>query len=202
MKTFLITDAEGVLPDIIEISILVCRDHCLIDIFHEYGIPSDKQKHLKSASYCHCIPYASLCYITPNSSENLLSKAREFVSHYPSAIVISNDKSSKSDIYHLISSWYLDLEYCNIYVGDWLVRVHQQSHLESRRAKLQCKIILGISCNLHTLPLYKQKHTPSHQAKYQHGYHCSLYDTYELFLFLRNAWSTVAAAHTSTSSSA
>jgi len=184
MKTFLITDVEGQLPDIIEITILVCIDHRLVDIFHEYGIPSDRQKHLASASYCHCIPYTSLCQITHNSSEILLSRARDFVSLYQSAIVLSNDKSSKSDIYKLISSWNLDLEYCNIYVGDWLIRVNQQSHLESRHAKFQSKSILGKSCNIHTLPLRQQKPTPTNLAKYQHGSHCSLYDTFEIFLEL------------------
>ena len=180
----LIIDVEGQDPDIVEITILVYNNYQIIDIFHDYAIPTNEITHNLTASFCHCIPYSSLIKVTKNSPSHLLEKARVFASQYIPATVISNDKVCNSDIFHIINKWNLNLTYQIHYLGDWIYRIHQPSHQLSRFAKFFHTPICTTTCHLHTLSLFHQKPTATNIAKESHGAHCSLYDSYELFLSL------------------
>ena len=193
MKTYLLIDVEGEAPDIVEFSILVCQNQRILHVFHDCALPSNKVSHNQKAPYCHCISYSTLYRITANTPQQLLDKARAFVVSYTPAVVLSNDKVFHSDIYKIVSSWKLNLCYHNVYLGDWLHRAHQAYHLEARSLKFHQSPICNRTCTLHHLPLCQRKPTPTNLVKRQHGAHCSLYDAYEIFLFLRHAWPSVAA---------
>lgn len=188
-KPYLLIDVEGQHPDILELTILVYYQHKIIDIFHSYSIPLNPIKVQREAPYCHCLSVSQLKNNTKDSPQILLQKGRAFALKYCPAIALSNDISIKSDIAAIVSNWNIELTYKNIYLGDWVQRATHKSHIQARLAKFQQQSICGFQCNvrrLHSIPHKTSSTNATSVIKKQHGAHCSLYDAYELFLYLED----------------
>jgi hypothetical protein len=195
-------DIEGVLPNVLELSIFVYHDHTIQAIFHDYAAPTKKEdldEINRQAAHCHCMSPSVIRQTTSNTPSLLLQKGKEFASQYPTAFVLSNDeKSTKSDVKDVISLWELDLHYENVFLGHWKYRPHHPSHLLARQAKRSTLRLGALYCDVrrmhplrHFVSGRKRSDGTRHYSagdfvKKAHGAHCSYYDTYELFLFLEN----------------
>ena len=70
------------------------------------------------------------------------------------------------------------------FLPSWDVRVKQPYHVIANRFKQLNISFAGVSCNGYVHCEYVSHHprTETQLAKVIHGYHCSLYDSYELYL--------------------
>ena len=75
----------------------------------------------------------------------------------------------------------------DICLPDWKMRANTPYHLVALRFKQMSVPILDKSCNFYIHNAYNadpiRKMTETQRLKRLHGHHCSLYDTYELYLY-------------------
>lgn len=79
----------------------------------------------------------------------------------------------------------------NLPLSNWTVRIHEDYHKLAYKLKMLESEIHGVNCTAHVHSMFrpygriKNNFPPKDSvlAKESHGYHCALYDAYELVLF-------------------
>jgi hypothetical protein len=201
-------DIEGDKADCVEASIIACHRREIISVFHDHAYPSKIEGHVFAARHCHGIQLDPLRRLTQNGEKKppaLEIAAQNFANQFPRAIILSADDKEKGDIFYYTAAW-PHTYYRHIKLPGWLSRIHETSHIRAVQAKEEEEYIRGTKCHYSSLhhPRFiichkKNKTTGmrrplnnSDRAKLASGSHCSLYDTYELFLFLqdKDLWPT------------
>lgn len=190
-QLYILIDLEGARQDWVEASVLICDKVNIIKSLHMHARPVDEALHQTSAKYCHGIKLSALKACTNLSSSQLQEAIHNFAREFPTAIVLSADESINSDVREFMTGW--GQPYKNIPLTKWVDRIHHTSHKLAVDAKRAQVVIVGSSCPYRRLhhPHIRGKggKTPnaSQLAKVSSGSHCSLYDCYELFLYLKDS---------------
>jgi hypothetical protein len=190
-KTILIIDIEGPPSAPLEIAILRVVEMEIHEVFLQYGVPHRPAKPFNNAKFSHGLHHQALERHSQLSSIELLQAAKQYVTTYPEAEIISMDIDPRSDVNTLLKQWGTPNSYKNIFLGTWRERVHNPSHLQARQDKFTEQPIKSVACaynTLHVVPLsYKLNHDNlTQRLKAQHKSNCALYDSYELYLHLRD----------------
>jgi hypothetical protein len=199
-------DIEGKRTDCVEASIIICNRKEILHVFHDHAYPLEPQDHVFAARHCHGIQLEGLRQLTNNGKKTpktLASATQDFANQFPQAIILSADENPKGDIFHYTATWAHEY-YQHVELPHWLTRIHETSHIRAVQAKGAEEYICGVKCHYSSLHhphftiCHRKNKTTGHRrplndsdrAKLSSGSHCSLYDTYELFLFLqeKNAW--------------
>ena len=119
------------------------------------------------------------------SNANLLvNDFRKCISDYRVVKVFENCPNSVSyDIFHYIE---------DLRLPEWTTRVNQRYHILANRLKDSNCQIYNVKCNSNIHSSYRPYKTlrscrnESERVKLQHGFHCALFDAYELYLYFKH----------------
>ena len=150
--------------------------HDIVDVFHGHAKTSERDCWSR-----HHVHGLSLDYLNEHgfpSEEHLISEFKRWLKNknYLNCFANAPHKESRA----------LRLNVCDIGMSPWELRQHEPSHLIALRFKEMNIGIFNKKCCQKAHSLYRgvdiRKNNNSEMARARHGYHCSLYDCYELYL--------------------
>ena len=119
-----------------------------------------------------------------SNAKLLVNDFRKHISDYKVVNVFENSPNSVSyDIFQYIE---------DLRLPEWTTRVNQRYHILANRLKESNCQIYNVNCNSHIHSSYKPYKTfrscrkESERVKLQHGFHCALFDAYELYLYYKH----------------
>lgn len=181
---YVFTDTEGIpTQELCAIAVDIC-DLTIIDIYHKFAYASGDTW---SRRNIHGINTDVTYHFAFRNERKLQNDFENWKSNYNIIKVFEN---SPNEMTHHFFDNVIDLK-----LPPWEDRVNQRYHLMANRLKDGNAVIdatiCPTKCSSHIHSLYKPYKTLrrcknlSERLKLQHGFHCSLYDAFELYLFYK-----------------
>jgi hypothetical protein len=187
-ETIVILDLEGQKPNYREICGLLVVNGILVSVFNKTIVlrgayTTERRTYIK----CHGIPPScGTCLNVPSAIVKFLAWFDQI--KMPIVIVGQGVDDIKDFVQaHVTKSNIIDI--LDIKLPPWAVRVNTNYFREAKIAKDNGMPLLNVSCR-HHVAIHKHcnKHgsvNDTHLAKNVYGYHCALYDTYMIYLFIK-----------------
>ena len=152
----------------------------VVEVYHSYAYcPLDQdewaRKHVHGLNPFHLIDIGF-----PNENE-LIADFKRWLTNYNVCHIYANGARTEA--------MKLDLAVCDICLPSWVERVQHDYHRIPNFYKChnEC-FVTGVSCDeaihgCYERPRITNSMSATQIAKAQHGWHCSLYDAYELYFF-------------------
>ena len=175
-------DSEGI-PTQEFCAIIADADNLnVLDIYHKFAFASGD---IWSRRNVHGLNTNFLRNFGFSNASILVNDFRKYISCYKVVKVFENCPNSVSyDFFHYIE---------DIRLPNWTTRVNERYHIVSNRLKKSNSYIFDLAnCNSHIHSSYKpylnfnRCRKLSERVKLEHGFHCALYDTFELYLFYKD----------------
>ena len=153
----------------------------ILDVYHKFAYASGdvwsrRNIHGLNTDYLHQFGFSN--------AHLLVNDFRKFVSNYKVVKVFENCPNSMSyDFFHNIE---------DLRLPEWTIRIEESYHIIANRLKEIEYRICGVNCNSNIHSSYKpylnfnRCRKMSTRAKLQHGFHCALYDAYELYFYYKH----------------
>ena len=190
----LYVDIEGNWNNPLEITMLLASGKVVVDVLHEYGIPSDQDK--RAAPYSHCFFRAD-----PMSKKGaqLRLEVLSFLRNHPrpEAIIVNDATDITKFFSDFLQCPVSDSSFVDVGFPCWEDRAGLLGHqlaILSKERRLNPPP-LSFCCNIqtnHSASRFRRKSTVStlSQLGRSSGCHCSLYDVMELFYHYEGVTST------------
>ena len=179
---YIVIDSEG--TPIQEWSAIVVEEKSSLirDIFHGYvRYPFVCDEDYFARKYIHGLRVKDLACVGFSDVNVLLTEFRHWLRPYASCPMYAHAPAKESQ--------FLSCVLQDVCLPPWKERVKTVSHSTAKAMKLNQVPICNITCTMHD-PVYYKSHrqypNETDLAKAAFGYHCSLYDCYEIFLWLQN----------------
>lgn len=152
--------------------------HEVVDVFHGHAYTEEEDSFARR--HIHGLNRDFLINKGFHHHSQLINSFKEWLRNKNYLIIYGNAPSSEMAA--------LEIEVSDIYMDKWAERVKQPYHQVALRFKNLFIPICGKSCckQAHSSFQYIIVRRPNNEsdiARRQHGFHCSLYDVYELYLF-------------------
>lgn len=151
--------------------------NAIIDVFHEYG--NFCAQDFYARQHVHGLDKLFLRWNSVGSESELLELFLSWLKLKSYKAIYANNPAKEANV--------LGLPILNFPLPNWVERQHKSFHRTAVSLKNHCKpIFMYVCCPLdaHCSFLYPADHVNPERrlAKVEHGYHCALYDAYELYL--------------------
>jgi len=173
----------------VEVAALLIYDNKVIDIFHRFILQDldNGVDYINQAKFCHCIPKTVIeCYGIEEYvvTAQFLLWISQF--SFDSLTIMGNGEDTTREY---LENWChgLDslpnLSYEQVVLHPWVKRQYEIYHIVTHTMKTCCSL-LPCSYNQHFLP-HKRDHNFNHSkmARLTYGFHCALFDCFELAFF-------------------
>ena len=176
------TDTEGVPTQELCAIAVDIKDLSIVDIYHKFAYARGD---MWARRNIHGLNPNFLYTFGFRNASLLLEDFMNWKSNYDIVNVFENCPNSMS--YHFFDN------ITDLRLPLWTVRVYENYNIIARRLKeFNGSVFHDTYCTGHVHSFYKPYLTfnrcrnLTERVKLQHGYHCALYDTYELYLFYKN----------------
>ena len=186
-------DFERYESKLIEVSAILVYEQQLISSFHQFlnaSTITNRGDYNLQAQNSHCIEVVVLHRYETSTEDEVKLKFLKWVSsfNYKQIVIAGNgDDTSRKALQlwlpglHLLSH----LDYKQVHLPPWKQRQYGDYHIDTFTMKQFCKLFSCTAQN-HRLPYKLAKngaHNVSKMARYNYGFHCSLFDCFELAFF-------------------
>ena len=149
----------------------------IVDVFHRYAKCDDDEDRWCRKNV-HGLNLAFLKQHGLDSSDELLEELKKWLDSKNILFIYANDPFKEKLL--------LQRMIYHIYLPPWVDRIDETYHKVANTYKKLHIPILNTTCNAEAHSSYNRhisKFTPSNIAKQEHGYHCSLADCHEMYLY-------------------
>jgi hypothetical protein len=175
-------DLEGVAPDLAEIAVIVCDGDMIVSV-RLYHLKVKSKEVLRNGSkFCHGIEYNELMKRATHTEREAAEEIRAWLESLGRVCVVSADEQENSDVSKFVLGW--NVAYVNFPLPRWAERVTTRAHILAQANKSKEVTVHGVSCPyqlLHQDKLLRKDKGLS----LSNGAHCSLADSYELYLHIK-----------------
>lgn len=149
----------------------------IMDVYHEYAKCNETDSWARRN--IHGLSLDFLDKHGHSTSDELINSFKNWLKTKHIMHIYANNPSKEKQ--------FLQRTVYDIGLPVWIDRIKLASHILTQHYKRLSVPILKTSCNIEAHSSYKRhvlnSTNPTECAKANHGYHCSLYDCYELYLF-------------------
>ena len=148
----------------------------IVDVYHAYAMSTDDDSYARK--HIHGLNPYFLFHKGFPTEDSLIKNFRSWLRGKDILALFANDPAKEKSV--------LNLNINDMSLPPWTERIRQPSHEVSLAFKNNFIPVLDKRCckaahnDFVAYPLFKNNDTEI--AKSQHGFHCSLYDAYELYL--------------------
>ena len=190
-------DIEGHYWDAVEVGIIIYQRHKALRIlpikaavFH--AKPSSTSEFWSGSTYCHGLQKDDLSQIGFQNQDQLRSEVRNFIESYDVKYIIGHDgkNAKQSDNNEFLKFAGIHVEYHNHPIHDWKERCDKDYHVQALEKKFQSQYIRTRGRGRTICPAQHKAirvgtkgSRETVEAKRKAGYHCSLIDSFELYLY-------------------
>ena len=153
----------------------------VIDVFHEHAFCEEIRQDWYARKHIHGLSPAYLKANGHASPSKLIQSFQNWLAkkNYKKTLYANNPTSECA---------MLELEINDIDLERWAVRADKLYHKKAHDFKVNFSPIYAKRCSREAHSSFqsvivKRPNNPSDLARHAHGFHCSLYDVYELYLF-------------------
>lgn len=153
-----------------------------IDVFHEHAYSEDIELDWYARKHIHGLSPAYLKANGHATPSKLIDSFKTWLSKKKYKLLYANDPTMER------ITLGLELEIQDIKLERWANRINKPYHQIAQDFKVSfdsicCKRCSPLAHSSFQGAIIKRPNNPSDLARHAHGFHCSLYDVYELYLF-------------------
>ncbi len=185
-------DFERFGKKVIEFAAIAVYKRKLLSIFHSFvnhHVSNDK-RYNRQAQFSHCIHLDDLQKYGDNKEDRVKYRFVQWLKNFDFERIIiigHGDDTTKKSLCQYIPQLESihHLEFRQITLPVWILREHADYHLATAKMKTICRA-LPCNASMHCVEMnlyHQHRSNLSRIAKYMYGFHCSMYDCFELAFF-------------------